>query len=58
MMNLNHIIASNSSGSKQRKAQNMTLLFVNKLQESPDTILHPRWRPKKNDFIVLFCFHT
>ena len=51
-MNLIQIIASNSSWSKHRKAQTVTLLFVNNLLESLDTILHQRWLPKKNDFIV------
>ena len=34
----------------------MTLLFVNKLLDSLDTIWHSRWLPKKNDFIVLFSY--
>ena len=53
IMNLIQIIASNSSCSKHRKAQYVTLLFVNNLSESLDTIWHPRWLPKKNDLMVL-----
>ena len=57
IMNLVQIIASNSSCSKHRQAQNVTFLFVNNLLESFDTIWHPRWLPKKNDFMV-FVFYT
>ena len=57
IMNLIQIIASNSSCSKHGKAQNLTLLFVNNLQESLDTIWHARWLPKKNGF-MFFVFYT
>ena len=56
-MNLIQIIASTLSCSKHRKARNVTLLFVNNLEESLDTIWHARWMPKKNDF-MFFVFHT
>ena len=49
------IIALNSGCFKHRKAQNVTLLFVNNIQESLDTIWHPRWLPKNKD-VIFFCF--
>ena len=55
-MNIIQIIASNLSF-EHRKAQNVTLLFVNNLLESLDTIWHARWLPKKNDFMFLFFIH-
>ena len=54
IMNFIQIIASNSSCSKHRKAQNVTLLFVSNLKESLDTIWRPRWLPKNKDFIGFF----
>ena len=57
MMNLIQIIASNSSCSKHRKAQNLTLLFVTDLIESLDTIWHPRWLPKNDLIVFVFFIH-
>ena len=42
--------------SKHGKAQNVTLLVVNNLQESLDIIWRPRWLTKKKDFIVVVFF--
>ena len=56
-MNLNSDCCMKFKFFKHGKAPNVTFLFVNNFYESLDTIWHPRWLPKKKDFVVFFS-HT